>query len=49
MSVSESASSDAAMVGEVGITSASKYDGAGDPSGVKNLSSCAIIFSLLIE
>ena len=30
-------------------TSGSKYDGAGDPSGVKNASSRAMISSLLIE
>ena len=49
MSVSESASSDAAMVGDGGITSGLKYDGAGDLSGgVKNRSSWAMISSSLI-
>ena len=48
MSVSESASSDAAMVGDGGITSGAKYEGAGDDCGVKNLSSCAMISSSLI-
>ena len=35
---SESASSEAATVGDGGATSGSKYEGAGDPSGVKNCS-----------
>src|ERR1700761_3276584 len=48
VSVSESASSDAAMVGDGGITSGAKYEGAGDPSGVKNRSSWAMISSSLI-
>ena len=48
MSVSESASSDAAMVGDGGMTSGSKYEGAGDPCGVKNRSSWAMISSSLI-
>ena len=38
---SESASSEAAMVGDGGVTSSSKLEGAGDPSGVKNCSSVA--------
>ena len=38
---SESASSEAATVGDGGATSGSKYEGAGDPSGVKNCSSTA--------
>jgi len=37
MSVSESASSDMRMVGDAGITSGLKYEGAGDPSGVKTI------------
>ena len=49
MSVSESASSDAAMVGDGGATSGAKYEGAGDPArGVKNCSSWAMISSSLI-
>src|ERR1700761_8375947 len=48
VSVSESASSDAAMVGDGGMTSGLKYEGAGDPSGVKNCSSWAMISSSLI-
>ena len=38
---SESASSEAATVGDGGATSGSKCEGAGDPSGVKNCSSTA--------
>ena len=38
---SESASSEAATVGDGGATSGSKEEGAGDPSGVKNCSSTA--------
>ena len=38
---SESASSDAATVGDGGVTSCSKLEGAGVPSGVKNCSSVA--------
>ena len=38
---SESASSDAATVGDGGFTSGSKLEGTGDPSGVKNCSSTA--------
>ena len=49
MSVSESASSDAVMVGDAGITSALKYDSAGEPDGVKNLLSVAMISLLFIE
>ena len=41
MDPSERASSDAAMVGDGGATSGSKYEGAGDPSGVKNCPSTA--------
>ena len=48
MSVSESASSDAAMVGDGGMTSGSKYEGTGDDCGVKNRSSRAMISSSLI-
>ena len=43
---SESASSEAATVGDGGATSGSKYEGAGDPSGVKNCSSMATMPSL---
>ena len=44
MSVSESVSSDAAMVGDGGMTSGSKYEGTGDLSGgVKNCLSWAMI------
>ena len=49
VSASESAPSDAAIVGEEGAMSALKYEGAGDPGGVKNLLSCTIISSLLKE
>ena len=38
---SESASSEAATVGDGGVTSGLKEEGAGDPSGVKNCSSVA--------
>src|SRR6201996_2528382 len=48
VSVSESVSSDAAMVGDGGTASGSKYEGAGDPCGVKNRSSWAMISSSLI-
>ena len=40
---SESASSEAATVGDDGITSGSKSEGAGDPSGVKNCLSAAVM------
>ena len=36
------------MVGDGGTTSGMKYEGAGDPSGVKNLSSWAMISSSCI-
>ena len=49
MSVSESASSDAAIVGDGGVTAGSKYEGAGDPCGVKNRSSWAMISSSRIS
>ena len=42
---SESASSEAATVGDGGAISGSKYEGAGDPSGVKNCSSIAAMLS----
>ena len=47
--MSESVSSKAATVGDGGMTSGSKYEGAGDPCGVKNCSLMAMISSLLIE
>ena len=43
---SESASSEAATVGDSEATSGSKQEGAGDPSGVKNCSSTATMPSL---
>ena len=43
---SESASSDAATVGDGGATSGSKWEGVGDPLGVKNCSSTAAMPSL---
>ena len=46
VSISDNASSDAAMVGDEGTTSASKYEGAGEPGGVKNRSSLAMMPSL---
>jgi len=45
VSVSDNASSDAAIVGDKGTTSASKYEGAGEPGGVKNCLSLAMISS----
>ena len=45
VSASESAPSDAAIVGDEGTTSASKYEGTGDTGGVKNRSSLAMISS----
>ena len=43
MDPSERASSEAATVGDGGATSGSKWEGAGDPSGVKNCSSAATV------
>ena len=43
MDPSERASSEAATVGDGGATSGSKCEGAGDPSGVKNCSSMAVM------
>ena len=40
---SESASSEAVTVGDDGTTSGSKWEGARDPSGVKNCSSMATV------
>ena len=46
MDPSERASSEAAKVGDDGVTSGSKSEGAGDPSGVKNCLSTATMPSL---
>ena len=46
---SESASSEAATVGDGEATSGSKYEGAGDPSGVKKCLSTAIMPSSGLE
>ena len=45
MDPSESASSEAATVGDGGATPGLKCEGAGDPSGVKNCSSTATMLS----
>ena len=49
MGFSTESSSGITVLEEEVMVSGSKYDGAGDPSGVKNVSSIAMISSLLIE